>query len=132
MEVAKHWREAPERYRLEASKCNKCGKILFPSRLICPQCDCEEFTKINLSGKGTLVTYTIIRTAPPGFGDLAPYAVGIIELEEKIRILAQITDCNPDTLNIGDKVISKFRRMSEDGKTGMIYYSYKFVPDVGV
>ena len=25
MEVAKHWRETPERYRMEAEKCSKCG-----------------------------------------------------------------------------------------------------------
>ena len=132
MEVAKHWRETPERYRLEAGKCSKCGKILFPNRLICPVCGSKEFTTINLSGKGKIITYTVIRTAPKGFGDLAPYAVGIIEMEENVRILAQITDCNPDKLNIGDKVVSKFRRMNEDGKTGMIMYAYKFVPDVGI
>jgi uncharacterized protein len=132
MEVARHWRETPERYRLEAGKCTKCGKISFPGRLICPECGHTEFTKMNLSGKGTLVTHTVIRTAPAGFEDLAPYAVGIVELEEKVKILAQITDCDFSTLKTGDKMITKFRRLNEDGKTGMIMYAYKFVPDVGL
>jgi uncharacterized protein len=132
MEVARHWRETPERYRLEAGKCKKCGKILFPGRLICPTCGHKEFTKINLSGKGKLITYTVIHTAPDGFGDLAPYAVGIVELDEGCRMLAQITDCNPDEIKTGDRMITKFRRMNEDGKTGMIMYAYKFVPDVGI
>ena len=64
--------------------------------------------------------------------DLAPYAVGIIDLDEGIKILAQITDCNPEELKIGDRLVSKFRRMNQDGNTGMIYYAYKFVPDVGI
>lgn len=132
MEVARHWRETPERYRLEAGKCSKCGKISFPGRIICSECGSREFVKHNLSGKGKLVTFTIIRTAPSGFGDLVPYAVGIIELQDGIKILAQITDCDPETLKIGDSLIAKFRRMNEDGKTGMIYYAYKFVPDVGI
>jgi uncharacterized protein len=132
MEVAKHWRETPERYRMEAGKCSKCGKIAFPSRLICPDCGSEEFTVINLSGKGKIVSHTVIRTAPDGFEDLAPYAVGIIELDEGIKILSQITDCNPEDLKTGDRLVSKFRRMNQDGKTGMIYYAYKFVPDVGL
>lgn len=132
MEVAKHWRETPERYRMEGVKCSKCGKILFPARIICPDCKSREFTKYKLSGKGKLFTHTIIRTAPEGFGDLAPYAVGIIELDDGTKVLAQITDCNPEELKTGDKLIAKFRRMNEDGKTGMIMYAYKFVPDVGV
>ena len=132
MEVARHWRETPERYRMEAGKCSKCGKIAFPGRMVCPKCGSTEFTKHTLSGKGKLVTYTIIRKAPDGFEDLVPYAVGIIELDDGIKISAQITDCNPEELKTGDRVVAKFRRINEDGKTGMIYYAYKFVPDVGI
>ncbi len=132
MHVPRHWREIPHRYRLEALKCNKCQAILFPKRLICPECGTKKFTKINLSGKGKLVTFTIIRVAPEGFTDQTPYAVGIVELAEGIQIMGQITDCDPETLNIGDALISQFRRMKEENKTGMIMYSYKFVPDLGL
>ena len=132
MEVARHWREIPKRYRMEAHKCKKCKHISFPGRIICPVCGDREFDTFNLKGDGTIVSYTIIRTAPSGFLDLAPYVVGIIELEEGIKVMGQITDCEPEKLNVGDKVIAKFRRMNEEGKTGMIIYSFKFVPDVGV
>jgi len=132
MKVAKHWRETPERYRLEAGKCKKCGHINFPNRLICPECGAREFETIRLSGKGKLETYTVIHTAPDGFADLAPYAVGIVELQEGVKILAQITDCNPADLKIGDPLVTKFRRINEEGKTGMIMYGYKFVPDNGL
>ncbi len=87
---------------------------------------------MNLSGKGKLVTYTITHVAPEGFGDQVPYAVGIVELDEGIRLMAQITDCDLKTLKIGDRVVSKFRRIREEGKTGVIMYGYKFVPDVGI
>lgn len=132
MKVARHWREKPERYRQEAGKCAKCGSIHFPSRLICPDCGNKEFSTIRLSGKGELATYTIIRIAPSGFGDLAPYAIGIINLEEGIKIMGQITDCNPEELKIGTKLTTQFRRINEEGKTGMIQYGFKFVPDVGL
>jgi uncharacterized protein len=132
MRVAKHWRETPERYRLEAGKCKKCGHINFPARLICPACGAREFETIRLGGKGKLETFTVIHTAPDGFADLAPYAVGIVELEEGVKILAQITDCNPADIKIGDTLVTKFRRINEEGKTGMIMYAYKFVPDQGL
>lgn len=131
MQVARHWREIPKRYRLEAAKCADCGKILFPARIICPQCKSINFETINLTGKGELLTYTIIRVAPEGFTDQVPYAIGIVKLEEGINITAQITDCDPETLKIGDKLVTEFRRINEEGKTGMILYGYKFVPDAG-
>lgn len=132
MKVARHWRETPERYRLEAGKCLKCGSIHFPSRLICPDCGQREFETIKLSGKGELATFTIIRVAPSGFSDLVPYAVGIVKLDEGLSIMGQITDCHPEDLEIGDRLTTQFRRINEEGKTGMIQYGFKFVPDVGL
>jgi uncharacterized protein len=132
MQVPRFWREIPKRYRLEAGKCSKCGHISFPQRLICPECGAKEFEKINLSGKGKLATYTIIRVAPEGFGDQVPYAIGVVDLAEGIRIMAQITDCDPETLKTGDQLVTKFRRIREEGNTGAIMYGYKFVPDLGL
>jgi uncharacterized protein len=117
---------------MEAGKCKKCNAIHFPGRLICPGCGSREFETIRLTGKGKLVTFTITRIAPDGFGDQVPYAVGIVELDEGITIMGQITDCNPETLKIGDRLLAKFRRINQEGKTGMIIYGYKFVPDVGL
>lgn len=132
MHVPRHWREIPRRYRLEAGKCKKCGKILFPGRLVCPACGHREFETIRLSGKGKLVTHTITRVAPEGYGDQVPYGVGIVEMEEGVRVMAQITDCDPEKLKIGDTLVTEFRRIKEQGKTGIIQYGYKFVPDVGL
>ena len=56
----------------------------------------------------------------------------IVELDEGIRIMGQITDCEPEKLKIGDRLTTQFRRMSDEGKSGMIMYAYKFVPDLGV
>ena len=132
MQVPRHWREIPHRYRMEAAKCTECGNIHFPKRIVCPQCGSKTFDLFNLSGKGKLVTYTIIRVAPSGFTDQSPYAVGIVELEEKIRIMGQITDCDPEKIKIGDSMTTQFRRINEEGKTGMIMYAYKFVPNQGL
>ncbi|MBN1447432.1 MAG: Zn-ribbon domain-containing OB-fold protein [Bacteroidetes bacterium] len=132
MQVPKFWREIPRYYRLEAGKCDQCGKITFPSRLVCPECGSREHSKVHLSGRGTLKTFTIIRIPPDGFGDQAPYAIGIVQMDEGVGVMAQITDCDVDALSIGDTMITKFRRVREEGKTGIIMYAYKFVPDVGV
>lgn len=125
---AKYWREIPQRYRLEAGKCKKCGKVFFPPRLICDSCESREFESVNLGREGTLITYTIIRVPPGQFSDQAPYAVGIVELDGGVRITTQIIDCDFDEIKIGKKVKVEFRKISSEGEAGIICYGYKCVP----
>ncbi len=123
----RYWREIPQRYRYEAAECTKCGKIFFPPRLVCSGCRGREFKKATLPLDGTIETFTVIRVAPSGFGDEAPYAVGIVKLTNGVKVTAQIVDCAPEELGIGDPVRLEFRRVRQDGESGVICYGYKFV-----
>jgi uncharacterized OB-fold protein len=124
---ARYWREIPQRYRLEASKCKGCGKVWFPPRLICPDCRKQTFEQVKLSDKGKLMTYTVIRVAPKDFTDEAPYAVGIVELEGGVPIQCQVVDCTPEELKIGVPVKIEFRKIKEEGEAGILCYGYKAV-----
>lgn len=126
---SKYWREIPQRYRLETKKCRQCGKIYFPPRLICAECGSREFEPIRLADKGKVLTYTIIRVPPHQFVDQAPYAVGIVELEDGVKLTAQIVDCSFDELRVGMPVKIEFRKIFEEGEAGIICYGYKFVPE---
>jgi uncharacterized OB-fold protein len=130
MSAPKYAREIPQRYRLEAVKCQQCQKILFPPRLICPSCRSRQFDKVNLKPEGKVLSYTIIRVAPSQFVDQAPYAVGIIELDDGARIMAQITDCDLEKLAIDMRVNIEFRKIYDEGESGIICYGYKAVPQV--
>jgi hypothetical protein len=124
---AKQKREMPQRYRMEAGKCAKCGYIAFPPRSICPECHTREFEKFVLPDHGTVVTYTVIRVAPTQFTDEAPYAVAVVQLGET-RLLCQIVDCDLDQLAIGDEIKIEFRRIQSEGQAGILHYGYKAVP----
>lgn len=128
---ARYWREIPQRYRYEAAKCRGCGKVFFPPRLICNGCRGREFEKVTLAKNGVVETYTVIHVAPTGFSDQAPYAVGVVKLEDGVKVTAQIVDCDPDALKIGDPVRLEFRRVQQDGESGILCYGYKFVPARG-
>ena len=123
----RYWREIPQRYRYEAAECTKCGKIFFPPRLVCSGCRGGEFKKATLPLDGTIETFTVIRVAPSGFGDEAPYAVGIVKLANGVKVTAQIVDCAPEEIAIGDPVRLEFRRVRQDGESGVLCYGYKFV-----
>jgi uncharacterized OB-fold protein len=127
---ARYWREIPQRYRYEANKCSQCGKINFPPRLICPECQGREFETTKLAERGKVLTYTIIRVAPQQFVDQVPFAVGIIELEDGVRLMGQIVDCDIDLMKIGQKVKLEFRKIYDVGESGVICYGYKFVPEM--
>lgn len=125
---SRYAREIPERYRLEGLKCKKCGEVAFPRRLKCHECGVEEFTTIKLKDTGKIITYTIIRIAPKQFADEAPYAVGIVELDDKTRITTQIVDVDFDKLKTGLRVKVEFRKIQEVGESGILCYGYKCVP----
>jgi len=126
--TARNWRETPYRYRLEAKKCTNCGKVFFPGRLVCDGCQNRQFETINLPDHGELLTFTVIRVAPEGFGDQTPYAIGIVEVMKGVRFTTQIVDIPLDDIQIGMPVKVEFRKIRDDGHAGIHCYGYKCVP----
>lgn len=123
------WRESSQRYNLIGTKCLNCNKVYFPPRDICPDCrrnSIEKRKEIQLSGLGNILTYTIVHSPLPAFDLQVPYIMAIIELEEGPRVTAQIVNCEIDDVKIGANVKSVFRKIREDGKSGIIHYGYKF------
>lgn len=126
MAVPRFWREIPNRYNLIGARCGNCNKILFPPRSICPFCRrMGKLEPYRLKRKGKVLSYTVTHVAAEGFEDQVPYVLAIIELEDGPRLTAQITDCNPDEIKIGDEVEMVFRRMGEESQDGVIYYGFK-------
>ena len=125
---ARYAREMPERYRLEGLKCKKCGTLAFPRRIRCSNCGAEDLQKVKIKDTGKVLTYTIIRVAPSQFSDEAPYAVGIVELDDGARITTQIVDVDLAKLKTGMKVKVEFRKIQETGESGILCYGYKCVP----
>jgi uncharacterized OB-fold protein len=123
------WRLKKSKYRLVGTHCSSCNSIYFPPKTFCPQCRRSgKIKEIFLSGKGKIVSFTVIRVAPKGFEDKVPYVIGIIELEEGTLISGEIVG-NIEDIKIGKSVHSVFRRIMEDGPDGLIHYGFKFELD---
>jgi hypothetical protein len=75
--------------RIMASRCLDCGTRAFPPRADCERCRGGAFEFVEVSGRGVLHTYTTIVAAPTGFEDRAPYTLGVVDLEEGGRALAE-------------------------------------------
>jgi uncharacterized OB-fold protein len=130
MEIPRNWRLKNQRYRLEGTTCD-CGYRSFPPRRICPKCKENPQKPLEFSGKGKIYSYTTIHEALAGFEEYVPYTVALIQLDEGPLISAQLTDVDPEDVEIGMSVEMVTRKLKEQGETGLIVYGYKFRPVLG-
>lgn len=75
------------------------------------------------SGKGTLYSCTVTHVPTAGFDGKAPYVIGLIELDEGVRIIANLKDVAPENAEIGMRVKVVWEKIGEDGA----YFA--FVPE---
>jgi uncharacterized OB-fold protein len=128
MPSPRYWREIPTRYRLEAGRCRKCSKVTFPRRRVCPACRGTEWEKAALSWKGKVITSTVVQVAPTEFQMEAPYAVAVVETPEGARLMTQVVDCDPATVQPGMEVALVFRLLRREGHGGILCYGFKGIP----
>lgn len=131
MSVPRYWRETPYRYMLVGGKCSNCGKMYYPIKKVCRVCGSRDFEETKLSDKGKLVSFTVIRSPPSGYEEYVPYVVGIVELDDGIRVISQIVDCDIKNVRTGMELESAFRITSTDGTSGIVMYGTKFRPIIG-
>jgi uncharacterized OB-fold protein len=131
--VASHWRRYRELYSPKGSRCAKCGQTFFPVRRICPNCRREgRIEPLLFSGRGSIYTYTVIRTPPEGFEEYVPYVVALVQLEEGPLVTSQVVDCAPSDVFIGMPVETCFRKIRAQNRDGIIIYGFKFRPRDGL
>ena len=58
----------------------------------------------EVSGKGEIFSYTIAYRARPPFQGHEPFVIGLVTLDERVNVMANIVHCERDRLNIGLRV----------------------------
>jgi len=128
MRIARNWRTRQQRYNLLGEVCTECGNKIFPPRDVCPHCTEPAQLPYTLSGRGEVYSYSTIYSSSKGFEEYMPYTVALVKLEEGPMLTAQLTDVDPDEVQIGMPVEMVTRKISEEGEAGQILYGYKFRP----
>jgi uncharacterized OB-fold protein len=109
--------------RFMGSKCKKCGATSFPPRADCEACMSGDFEFFEMTGKAKLHTFTKIVAAPTGFEELAPYIVGVVDLEEGGRALAWFGETiKEEEINIGME-LQMVPQIFEELEDIKVYYS---------
>jgi uncharacterized protein len=99
-----HYWSALASGRLLIQHCPGCGHSQFYPRALCTRCGGEP-AWLEVSGRGTVYTFTVIRqNGVPAFQNETPYLVAMIELEEGVRLMGNITGCPVDDVEVGMEV----------------------------
>lgn len=107
--------------RLTTTKCKKCGKVLWPPRIVCSSCLSDEMEWIDLGTEGELYAFTEMRLgAPIGFVEDLPFCIGIVKIGG-LLISARIDNTKYEDLKIGQKVQLKVVEL-EDGR---VFYRFE-------
>ncbi|MCH6267279.1 Zn-ribbon domain-containing OB-fold protein [Neobacillus citreus] len=95
-----YWALLQETKKLHLQRCKHCQSYMHPPRPVCHKCRKFDMEWVPADGKGTIYSYVVYqRSTFPTFK--VPYEVVLVELEEGVRIVSNMIDCEPDELFIG-------------------------------
>ena len=94
------WFIAAREGRLAIQRCTQCETLRHPPTPACPSCRSFEWDSVDSTRACTLHSWTVIHhPKDPGFD--YPLAVGLVDLEEGTRLVADISGVDHDQLKIG-------------------------------
>ena len=106
-EALPHWLAGADR-QLRIPYCSRCRQWLWPPRKACPDCT-GPVEWLQASGRGTVLTYTVVhRTPNPELKTAVPYVLAIVQLDEGLRLLTNLVGCPPQVARIGLRVAAAF------------------------
>lgn len=109
--------------RLIGGRCANCGALSFPRAAVCTDCISEQIEKTELASEGRVYSFAMVHQAPKGWA--VPYALGYVDLTDKVRVLAHI-DVPESALAIDMPVRLSVGRVGT-GPLGEPLMSYTFV-----
>lgn len=105
-ETEPFWKAANERTLLYAH-CRDCKTPHFYPRRICPYCFSDRVDWKTASGLARIFAFSLFRRGDP------PYVSAWVTLDEGVSLVTNITDCDAETLRIGDRVSVHFKPASD-------------------
>ena len=108
------WNAARER-RLLIQECRNCGKKIFYPKKYCPECRSTDIGWVESSGEGKVYSFsTLYLGVHPKFEEDAPYTIAIIELNEGVRLMSNIVNCDPKDIQCDMPVKVTFEDVTEE------------------
>jgi uncharacterized OB-fold protein len=120
-ELISTFAEGLRQNKLMGTKCRDCGTKYLPPRNHC-RCGSSRIDWFEAPSKGKILTYSLIAKPSENMYKYAPYMIIIVELDDGLRILAELSNSTLKSVKVGMQV--EVVTCTIEGK-GTIY---KFVP----
>ncbi len=97
--------EGTRQGKLLVQVCVDCHARIFVPRKLCPECWSADLDWIESVGRGTVFSFsTAYSMVEPRFTDELPYTIAYVDLNEGVRMMTRIVDCDPVDVAIGMEV----------------------------
>ncbi|HYQ68174.1 Zn-ribbon domain-containing OB-fold protein [Actinophytocola sp.] len=87
--------------RLELPRCADCGTLVWYPRARCPHCMSGNLVWEELSGTGTVYSYTVNHRGQGEYAGHDPFVIAYVELAEGPRVLSHVDSAD---VRVGDPV----------------------------
>jgi uncharacterized OB-fold protein len=101
------WFEAARRHELLIQRCAACGTLRHPPEPMCEQCRSFDWDTVEASGRGVVYSFVVNHYPQVAAFDY-PLLVGLIELAEGTRLVANIIGVEPADVSVGMAVEVEF------------------------
>lgn len=103
-ETEPFWK-ACDRGEFLLQRCRECGCVQYHYRAICANCWSAEVEDLPAAGTGTVWTFSVVlRGRGAGLEERIPFVVAVIALDEGVKVLANVVECDPAAVRIGAPV----------------------------
>jgi 3-oxo-4,17-pregnadiene-20-carboxyl-CoA hydratase alpha subunit len=107
------WFEGAKAHRLLIQRCTNCQTLRHPPLPACGNCRSFEWDTIESSGRGTVYSFVVVHYPQvPSFD--YPLPIGLIELEEGTRVVANIDGIDSSAITVGMPVQARFIDFDDD------------------
>lgn len=108
--------------RIQLQQCNACQAWNFYPRRHCAHCLAHDLSWKEVSGRGTLYTYTVARIPTlPEFAGPDAQILAVVELEQGVRVNTTLVGLAPEAIKIGMPVKPVRAQVKEDGTVLLRY-----------
>jgi hypothetical protein len=105
--------DAASQGRLLLPRCNACGRHFFRPEVACTGCFAIDWQWVQVSGCGSLYSYTIVHRAPaPGF--VVPFVLAVVELDQGPTMFSNLVGCAASEIEIGMKLRVRFEQVTRE------------------
>ena len=111
--TAPFWDATRDR-KLLVQWCTTCEQPIFYPREVCPQCLGTDLEWQASAGTGVVYAVSIQhRPATPVMSGRVPYVVALVDLDDGIRLMSNLVDCEPGEVAAGTSVELCWEPMSD-------------------